>query len=72
MAKTSMDAKIAANLRDKGFPFTAEYVERFGAEGMNPAYSRGPSKGSEEFYKKCVTEGHPWDWYFEFPDDAVF
>lgn len=54
-----------------GYPFTAKYVEKYGLDGLCPSF-RKPSREAEEFYRKCVEEGHPWDWYFEFPDDTVF
>lgn len=64
--------KVASSeLRSKGYPYTAQYIEMFGGDNLCPSF-RKPSPEAEEFYRKCVEEGHPWDWYFEFPDDALF
>jgi len=71
-SEKSMVKTIAGQLRKKGFPHTADYVEMFGLGSMNPSFTKGPTKESEAFYAKCVEEGHPWDWYFEFPEDAIF
>lgn len=74
MAKQNEDInkQIADTLRDMGFPWQAKYVEMFG-DNLDPGYSwRKPNKQSEAFYKICVEEGHPWDWYHEYPDDVVF
>lgn len=63
---------IADAYREMGYPYMAQYVETFG-EDMNPALSaRGPSKAAENFYRRCVEEGRPWDYYASFPRDAVF
>jgi len=64
--------KMADVLREAGFPWQAAYVEMFGAD-LDPGYSwRPPNKGSETFYKKCVEEKHPWAWYHDYPEDAIF
>ncbi len=62
---------VAENLRKRGFPNAAKYVEMFGIENLCPSFRKVDEK-AEKFYKNCVEEGHPWDWYFEFPEDAVF
>ncbi len=58
-------------LRNRGFKYMAKYIEMFGYESLNPSYTK-PCESAEKFYKDCVEEGHPYDWYFEFPDDAIF
>lgn len=64
--------KYADALREMGFPWQAKYIEKFG-DDLDPGYSwRKPNKQSEAFYKICVEEGHPWDWYHEYPEDTVF
>lgn len=68
---TEIDKIVIETLKKRGFEYTAKYVEMFGRENMNPSYWF-PCKQSEKFYKKCVEEGHPWDWYFEFPEDSIF
>lgn len=67
-----IDKLIAESIRNNGFPITATYIEMFGMKAWNPAFTKGPSKQTEEFYKNCVEEGHPYDWYFEFPEGAIF
>lgn len=68
---TDIDKIVAKNLKERGFEYTSKYVEMFGSTGMCPSF-RKPSKASEKFYKKCVEEGHPWDWYFQFPEESIF
>lgn len=62
-------------LEECGLPYTAKYLEMFGLEdGGNPWFSNGRNnrERQEEFYKKCVEEGHPWDYYVEAsPEDAI-
>ena len=65
-------ALMAKNARERGFEYTAQYIEKFGADKLNPAFIQGFNAKTEEFYKKCVTEGHPFDYYFEFPDNVMF
>lgn len=69
---SAADKMIADDFREQGFEYTARYVEMFGMEAWNPAFIKGASKETEAFYKDCVEEGHPYDWYFEFPEGAVF
>ena len=69
---TELDKQAAAVFRKKGFEYTARYVEMFGMEAWNPAFHQGANKETEAFYKNCVEEGHPYDWYFEFPEGTVF
>lgn len=63
---------IASSLKEEGFEYTAKYVEMFGYDNMNPAFVQGANSQTEKFYKRCVEEGHPWDWYFDFPEGVVF
>ena len=69
---TAVDKLIAEECRKKGFEYTARYIEMFGMEAWNPSFISGANKRTEEFYKQCVEEGHPYDWYFEFPEDVYF
>lgn len=69
---TYRDKAYIEQAKELDCPYQAKYVEMFGVEALNPAYWRGIRKNYESFYKDCVEEGHPWDWYFEFPDDAIF
>lgn len=62
---------LVDRLRGRGLPYTAKYVEMFGMDNMCPSF-RKLDKSAEEFYKNCVQEGHPWDWYFEFPEETIF
>ena len=39
---------------------------------MNPAFINGMTQKSENFYKKLVEAGHPYDYYFEFPENSIF
>lgn len=68
---TEKDIVFAEQLRKEGFEYSARYVETFGKVLWNPAFCRGVTPQVEQFYKKCVDEGHPYDWYFEFPEDAL-
>lgn len=64
--------ECAKILREEGFPWQAKYIETFDGD-LDPSYSwRKPNKASEAFYKICVEEGHPWDWYHEYPEDIIF
>lgn len=72
VSKKMIDEMAAEHLRKNGYPFTAKYIEMFGHDNLNPAFPKREADRAEEFYKKCVEEGHPWDWYYEFPDDSIF
>ena len=69
---TELDKMVASLHRKRGFEYTARYVEMFGVDAWCPSFIRGANKETESFYKKCVEEGHPYDWYFEFPDQVIF
>lgn len=62
---------LVDTLKERKLPYTAKYVEMFGSDNMCPSFRKLDMK-AEKFYKNCVEEGHPWDWYFEFPENAVF
>ena len=65
--KQEYNKKIADCFRENGFPYTAQYIEMFQGN-MNPWFWGAPNKGTEDFYKRCVEEGHEWDWYVDPPD----
>jgi hypothetical protein len=62
---------LTKHLRDTGGEYKAQYIEKFGVDNLCPVFWNGNTKASEHFYKKCVEEGHPWDWYFDLPDYAI-
>ena len=65
------DKGLADILRKEGYPYTAEYVEKFGVGNMNPNFWGPMNEKKEEFYKRCVEEGHPWDYYVEEPPEGA-
>lgn len=67
---TEMDKKIADMLRNLGFPYTAQYIELFGYEEINPWFTRGANERTEAFYKRCVEERHPWYFYYDPPEEG--
>ena len=69
---SAADKAMADIAREEGFEYTAQYIENFGASALNPSFFRGFSEQAEEFYKYCVLNGHPYDYFFEFPDSAIF
>lgn len=63
---------IAEEFRNNGQPNTAAYVEKFGLNLSPWFYHLTPVEVKEAFYKRCVEEGHPWDWYqSDMPVDAT-
>ena len=70
--KMNTDALIASKAREHGYEYTAKYIEMFGMKAWNPSFTKGLCGQAEEYYKKCVEEGHPYDWYIEYPEDAMF
>lgn len=62
---------IIKSLKERKLLYTAKYIEMFGIDDMCPSF-RTLDDRAEHFYKDCVKEGHPWDWYFEFPETAIF
>ena len=69
---TDTDKKTAKIMREAGYEYTAAYIEMFGGDMMNPWFWNGANDKTETFYKKCVEEGHPWNYYVdEPPKDAA-
>ena len=65
---TDLDKKVAGQMKKLGFHYTAKYIEKFGVDNMNPWFTKGVTDASESFYKKCVEENHPWDYYDDPPE----
>ena len=59
-------------LREKGFEYTAQYIERFGWDALDPGRWRGFNEQTEEFYRKCVITGKPYTYFCEYEDGALF
>ena len=58
------EKRIAERLREAGQPNTADYIEMFGAEKLSPWFFNTVSVDQKEkFYKKCVEEGHSYEYY---------
>lgn len=55
------DARYAEACREAGFPWKAKYIEMFGSEYLNPGFWEGDDDLTEEFYKKYVKKGKPYD-----------
>ncbi len=70
MKLTQRDKAIADLMREQGFPHTADYIGMFGAGNMNPWF-RKPDEKTEAFYKRCVDEKHPWDYYVDPPKEGI-
>lgn len=68
---SEIDKELADALRKSGFPYKAKYVEMFGSDNMNPWFWGKTTKKEEAFYKTCVEEKHPWDYYVDPPEDVV-
>ncbi len=66
-----MDNYMADMMRKRGFPYTADYIEMFGMDNMNPWFRNGANEKTEAFYKQCVEEKRPWDYFIDPPDDDV-
>lgn len=62
----------SAKYREMGFEYTARYLEMFGMRATDPGFTRGINDSAEEFYKKCVEEGHPYNWYHQYPEGIIF
>ncbi len=65
------DKALIEFLEDQGFKYTAKYVAKFGSDNMNPWFWGKQSQNAESFYKTCVEEGHPWDFYVDAPTDET-
>lgn len=69
---SKIDEIFAAEFRRNGYEYTAQYVEKFGMEKWEPSFRRGANQETEDFYKKCVEEGHPWDYYRKYSGKEIF
>ena len=59
---------MADMMREKGRPWAAKYIEKFGMP-LNPWFNYLTSRDYEErFYKKCVESSKPWNEFMEEPD----
>ena len=59
MMAINKDDYIIKILKERGFPYAAKYVEKFGSEALNPGFWNGYNEYTEAFYKKCIESGHP-------------
>ncbi len=68
-----MDSKTFASmvLAGRGFPNVARYVREHGPDSLDPACT-DMNRNWDEFYGKCLKEGHTWDYYHKYPKDALF
>ncbi len=72
-APTKGDMEAAQFARERGCPYQAQYILMFGYEAMEPNLLRqGIIPKNEQWYKKFVEGGHPWDWYYEYPEGTFF
>ena len=62
---------MANVMRKAGFPHTADYILMFGVDNMNPWFINGANEETELFYKRCVEEKHPWDYYMDAPEESA-
>ena len=53
--------------RRSGYEYAAQYVEMFGIRKLNPWFWHGMNERTEAFYKRCVEEKKPWDYYSDPP-----
>ncbi len=69
---TVTDRLFAEQALNAGCPYQAQYILMFGVEMLDPGRLReGIVQRHEPVYKKWVEEGHPYDWYFDIPDDVL-
>ena len=68
METSKQSQEMAKILKSAGRPHTAEYIEMFGEKNLCPFFWRKPAKEQEAFYKKCVDEMRPWDYFIETPE----
>ena len=64
--------ETARLLREEGYAYTARYLETFGLRAWYPGFTQGINKNVEMFCRKCVEEGHPYNWYPQLPKDGIF
>ena len=69
MGRSDFEKAMIQRFKDAGFPYTAAYIEKFG-DHLNPWFSDGKpfDEKKEAFYKKCVEEGYPWNYYVDEPE----
>ncbi len=68
--RTDYDKDLANALKEAGMPNTAAYIEMFGDD--LPSMWSWTTEKKEAFFKQCVEEKHPWDYYLDSDDeDAV-
>lgn len=65
-------AILSATCREMGYEYSARYIEMFGKRAMDPGFYHGINQAAEKFYKKCVEELHPYNWYHQYPKDVIF
>ena len=72
MKSVEYDKSFLEAIKNSGLKYTAAYIERFGSD-LNPWFANGMGnrKRQEGFYKRCVEEGHPWDYYVDAPPEDV-
>lgn len=64
-------AVLSAAFREKGYEYSARYLEMFGKRAMDPGFHQGINQTVEAFYKKCVEEIHPYNWYHQYTKDEI-
>ena len=64
-------AALSAACREMGYEYSARYLELFGKRAMDPGFTHGINQAVEAFYKKCVEELHPYNWYHQYPKDII-
>lgn len=62
----------AETMRELGYEYTARYIETYGMRAWYPGFTHGVNREVEKFYRKCVEEGHPYNWYYPYPKDMIF
>lgn len=66
---TGEEKVLIKQLKKLGLHYQARYIEMFGEENLNPWFIRGGNEATESFYKMCVEEKHPWDFYVDPPEE---
>ena len=60
--------EFSESLAEAGFEYASKYVLKFGPDLMPAPFGQ---EKNEAKYKRCLEEGHPWDYYWELPPDDV-
>jgi len=69
---TDKDKAFSKAALDRGCPYQAKYILMFGVDALEQSrLIEGIIPKHEAVYKKWVEEGHPWDWYFDLPEDTI-